>query len=159
MPLVASGCPARIAEALSREGPETLFANSHRPKGSMAGLWVYFSAFEQAHAVAQDDATPEGSLWHAILHRMEPDAGNSSYWYRTAGPHETHKALGEEAATILASYPDIGFQPSQPWNPSEFVDFCERARVEPGSSAEQAAREIQRAEWQLLFDYCARVKR
>jgi hypothetical protein len=33
--------------------------------------------------------------------------------------------------------------------------MCERARQQPGSDAERKAIETQRAEWQLLFDYCA----
>jgi hypothetical protein len=158
MPFVATGCPGEIAATLNRETPDTLFPNTIRRRAAMAGLWLYFSGFEQAHTLAQDDHTTEGSLWHAILHRMEPDAGNSSYWYRAAGPHVTHEALAADALGIVSRYPDSGFQPRRPWDPFEFVHFCERARQKPASPAAQAALEIQRAEWQLLFDYCARVR-
>jgi len=158
MPFVATGCPGEIAAALNRETPESLFPSAFRPHGAMAGVWLYFSGFEQAHTFAQDDPTTEGSLWHAIVHRMEPDAGNSGYWYRMAGPHLTHEALVEEALGIVLQYPASGFQPGRPWDPFEFVHFCERARRKPASSAAQAALEIQRAEWQLLFDYCARIR-
>ncbi len=34
-----------------------------------------------------DSETRECELWHAILHRQEPDAGNAAYWFRQAGPH------------------------------------------------------------------------
>jgi hypothetical protein len=34
--------------------------------------------------------------------------------------------------------------------------FRKNARQNPGSQLERQAREVQRAEWQLLFDYCAR---
>jgi hypothetical protein len=44
------------------------------------------------------------------------------------------------------------------WEPLEFIDLCEKARREPGSELEMVAREIQRAEWQLLFHYCAAPK-
>jgi hypothetical protein len=158
MPFVASGCPGQVATTLTTETPETLFPNAFRPHAALAGLWLYFSGLEQAHTLAQDDHTTEGSLWHAILHRMEPDAGNSGYWYRMAGPHVTHEALATEALGIVSQYTGSGFQPRRPWDPFEFVQFCERARQKPATPAAQAALEIQRAEWQLLFDYCARVE-
>ena len=41
------------------------------------------------------------------------------------------------------------------WDPFAFLSFCDRARHQPGSNQEKAALEIQRAEWQILFDYCA----
>jgi hypothetical protein len=37
-----------------------------------------------------------------------------------------------------------------------FIDYCEAARKNPGSPDEQKALLIQRAEWQLLFDWCAK---
>ena len=37
-----------------------------------------------------------------------------------------------------------------------FSLFCDRVQQQPGTDQEQVAMEIQRAEWQLLFDYCAR---
>jgi hypothetical protein len=160
IPLVAAGCPAEISRALSRQTPETLFLHARRPKAALAGLWLYFSAFEQAHSIAQDDPTTEGSLWHAILHRMEPDSGNSAYWYRQAGTHETHKSLSEEALSIVARYPKAGFHPCESWDPFEFIHFCDRARKAPKHDRDGVvvvALEIQRAEWQLLFDYCATV--
>src|SRR6516165_8739376 len=117
MPLVAAGCSPESESALKAENPAALFPNSYRPLAAMAGLWLYFSAFEQAHSLAQDDHSTERSLWHAILHRMEPDAGNSGYWYRTAGPHVTHEPLAAEAVAIMSRYPDAGFRPSRPWSP------------------------------------------
>jgi hypothetical protein len=44
------------------------------------------------------------------------------------------------------------------WDPFRFIDFCERARQMPGSTDEQLAKAVQLAEWQLLFDYCARKR-
>src|SRR5437763_722978 len=38
-----------------------------------AALWLYFDFFEESHAISQDLHTVEGSYWHAILHRREPD--------------------------------------------------------------------------------------
>jgi hypothetical protein len=44
------------------------------------------------------------------------------------------------------------------WDPFAFIELCERVRRRPGSVEEQRALEVQRAEWQLLFDYCAAKK-
>jgi hypothetical protein len=113
-----------------------------------AGLYLYFSFWEEAHETAQEIATPEGSYWHAIVHRQEPDAGNSNYWFRQVGRHAIFPELRERAAALGV---DFGLQ----WNPSRFVQYCEDARREPGGETERRALETQRAEWQLLFDYCA----
>ena len=62
------------------------------------------------------------------------------------------------AKPIVAQYPNSGFRASTKWDPFSFLNFCEKAREAPGSPSERAALEIQRAEWQLLFDYCARSR-
>lgn len=160
MPLVAEGpCSNEAYGLLKAATAKDLFPRSAHPKGAMAGLWLYFSCFEEAHQVAQDDASAEGSFWHAVLHRQEPDSGNSAYWFRRAGMHPVFPSLVEEASRIIQKYPEAEFRPSVRWDPFGFVLFCERARQQPYSPSEAAALEIQRAEWQILFDYCARPKK
>jgi hypothetical protein len=160
MPLVASGPSSNEAyQAIASFKPRELFAGASHPSGAMAGLWLYFSCFEEAHTVAQDDSSTEGSFWHAILHRQEPDSGNAAYWFRRVGAHPIMPELVEESARIIQRYPDAEFRPSVKWDPFGFILFCERARQQPGSQSESAALEIQRAEWQLLFDFCARPMR
>jgi hypothetical protein len=117
-------------------------------------LYVYLGAFEDAHETAQDLETAEGSFWHAILHRREPDAGNASYWFRQTGEHPIFPALLERAHGIA---PSRAF-PAR-WDPYAFIEFCEAARRSPAGGLETIAREIQLAEWQLLFDYCVRNRR
>jgi len=130
------------------EAIEPLAGRKLLPEAALAGLYLYFSCWEEAHEIAQNIATPEGSFWHAIVHRQEPDAGNSGYWFRQVGAHAIFPALREQAARI-----GVDFGPQ--WDPVAFIEMCERARQEPGSDAERKALETQRAEWQLLFDYCA----
>ena len=122
---------------------------------AMAGLWLYFSALDQAHNLVQNEESTEGSYWHAILHRQEPDDGNSAYWFRRVGRHTIYKDLAERALDIVQSNPAVGFRPSDPWDPFGFITFCEQARRHPGSESERAAIDIQRAEWELLFHHCA----
>jgi hypothetical protein len=41
------------------------------------------------------------------------------------------------------------------WDPFLFIEWCDEARQAPGSDKEQAALKIQRAEWDLPFEWCA----
>ena len=44
-----------------------------------AGDW------QTAHKIVQNDSSAHGSWAHGIVHLMEGDLGNASYWYRRAG--------------------------------------------------------------------------
>jgi len=129
MPLVMERCSSEAARERIRV--------SRAPQMVLCGLYVYFSCFEEAHALTQDIETAEASYWHAIIHRQEPNAENSRYWFRQVGAHPIFPMLAVA-------------------NPFAFIEMCERARQQPGSELEARARAIQRIEWQLLFDYCAR---
>lgn len=149
MPLVCAG-PANT-EAVRRlrlASAGEWFPGARSPEGAMAGLWLYFSCFAESHAVAQDLRTAEGSYWHGILHRQEPDDGNAAYWMERAGTHPVHEKLRAAAAKMGVA-----------WTPRSFIDYCARARREPGSDRERIALELQTMEWQLLFSWCAGVRR
>lgn len=149
MPLAGSRSSSRRAlELLRQTTASRLFAGSRAPDAAMAGLYLYFSCWDEAHTVAQSIQTAEGSYWHAIVHRQEPDAGNSAYWFRTVGAHPIFPALRERAAAL-------GIDVGPRWDPFAFIEFCEQARQQPGSELERKALEVQLAEWQLLFDFCA----
>lgn len=68
---------------------KTSMDNALPPKGitaSLAALWYAGkNDWEQAHAIAQDVPTREGSWVHAYLHRVEGDQWNANYWYSRAG--------------------------------------------------------------------------
>ena len=154
IPLVTGSTAGNTAARLrlSGETPRSIFPEARAPEAGLAGLWVYFSCFEEAHNLAQDIDTPDGSFWHGILHRQEPDPGNAAYWFRRVGQHPVFSALREKAESL-------GFPVAAVWNPFQFIEFCEKARRIPGSAEEVLACRIQLAEWQLLFDYCARPAR
>lgn len=150
MPLAPRACSsdADVAEVKKRKARE-LFPQARSPEGAMAGLYLYFSSLDDAHSIAQDLNTPEGSFWHGIMHRQEPDPSNAAYWFRQVGRHPLFPVLREEARLL-------GFDAGSQWDPFEFIEFCESARVRPGSDEERLAMRVQLVEWQLLFDYCAR---
>lgn len=124
------------------------------PAGAQAGFHLIQGDWEQAHGIAQDLHTPEGSYWHAILHRQEPDEWNSNYWFRQAGRHPIFPALNEKVAALIQEYSSTGFTVQDKWDPVRFTRFCETARARPGSEDEELAIQIQHAEWELLFHYC-----
>ncbi len=92
---------------------------------------------------SQELHTTEGSYWHAIMHRREPDAWNSKYWWRQVGYHPVFVQLDEEAARL-------GWRV---WDPAAFVDACEKER-DSGSERETLLSEVQLVEWGLLFAWC-----
>jgi hypothetical protein len=157
IPLVSGGCSSETArKLLKKQIPEDLFPHAYAPQEALGGLWLYFSCFDECHEIVQDLKSPEASFWHAILHRQEPDAANSAYWFRCVGAHPVFPDLVAAARNIVSPRPDARFRLAAKWDPFSLINFFEQARKQPGSPSEMVALEIQRAEWQLLFDYCAR---
>lgn len=146
--------PPAVRQALASVSARDLFPEAAEPAAPMAGLWPYFSAFDEAHALVDEPLTADGAYWHAIIHR-QPDDANAEYWFREAGEHPIFGPLADDAEDILLRYADVAWS-ARPWDPFAFVEFCAHARLHPESAAERAAREIQRVEWQILFDHSAR---
>jgi hypothetical protein len=114
-----------------------------------AGLWLLHNYIGEAHSISQDLDTPEGSYWHALVHRREPDFANCKYWFRRVGTHPIYEDLAKVAA-------ELGFGGAgTTWDPIAFVDACELG-LKNGGKAAEICRRVQRAEWELLFDYCWR---
>lgn len=99
----------------------------------IAGVWLYVDELDRSHTVSQgiDDAT--GAFWHGIMHRREGDFGNSHYWFDRVGSHPA-----------MANIPE--------YDAHAFID--EVAACEPNAPDPLIVK--QRAEWQALFDWCAR---
>lgn len=157
MPLALGRCSSPEAERrLDRRPAGEWFPRARAPQAAYSGLYLYFSCLDRSHTLSQDIATPDGSFWHGIMHRQEPDAGNAAYWFHRVGRHPVFPALLTAARSIVAQRPGSGLVFGETWDSIQFIHDCEQARRSPGSPLQQAALEIQRAEWQILFDYCAR---
>ena len=158
MPLTCTAglCP-EAHQLLKTLKPGDLFPKAANPTAPMAGLWLYFSGVEEAHELVNDSAERECELWHAIVHRQEPDSGNAAYWFRQVGKHPAFEKIARAAAEILDRLPEAEFRIGK-WDPFAFIAFCERARAQPATVHEQAALEIQLAEWQILFDHSAGIQ-
>ncbi|MBV8843804.1 MAG: hypothetical protein JO307_13425 [Bryobacterales bacterium] len=158
LPLTWNQRPSEdVRSLLSNLQPAQIFPGAPEPRAAMAGLWLYFDCFDEAHQAADSCENPNGYFWQAIVHRREGDSGNAAYWFRKTGAHPVYEPLAAEAAKIIHEFPKAEFRVGA-WDPYAFVMFCERAREQPASDQERAAQHIQRAEWQLLFDRCARPR-
>jgi hypothetical protein len=149
MPLAPLG-PGRPVEAarqqlaaLSDESFGPGVTDRNMAAACRSGLWLAFNFLDESHAISQGIDTPEGSFWHAIMHRREPDPSNSKYWWRKVASHPVLAQLREKA-------PALGYQFTDPY---VFVDFVERVR-DADTPDEELAKRVQKLEWELLFDWC-----
>jgi hypothetical protein len=142
------------------EAAETAFASGadrDMVTACRAGLWLAFDFLDESHRFSQDLHTPEGSYWHGLMHRREPDFANAAYWFRRVGDHPVFEPLRQAAARQAADGPaEAAFLTTQTtWDPFAFIDLCEAAYDER-SPAHEVCRQVQRIEWEWLFAHCFR---
>jgi hypothetical protein len=65
--------------------------------------WAAKGNWDQAHSIAQDEASADGAWVHAYLHRVEGDLGNAGYWYRQPGKPVATDAIETEWERMVLS--------------------------------------------------------
>ncbi|MCS7045117.1 MAG: hypothetical protein NZO58_02050 [Gemmataceae bacterium] len=163
LPELGPGAPVGdVRPLLASLREETLFAparvvDADAARACLAGLWLLFDFLDESHRLSQEIATVDGSYWHGLMHRREPDYGNAKYWFRRVGRHPIFPTLGVQAGQLAGSAEpcraaDLVARATS-WDPMAFIDLC--ATVAPGSPDARLCQRIQRLEWDLLFAHCA----
>jgi len=148
IPLTASEfIPHDLPADLISTPAEELFPHARDAKGALAGLLLIAGHWDLSHQVSQDVPSREGSYWHAIAHRVEPDTSNAGYWFRKVGPHPIFSELYLDAKNLLGL--------KNGWDPQLFLKWCDEARQLPNGKKAQIALQIQRLECDRLFSWCA----
>lgn len=133
--------------------------NQDAARCCIAALWLWHDFLDESHAISQEIHSMEGSYWHGIMHRREPDYGNAKYWFCRVPKHPVFEPLAQLAQQLARKEsldaPAKFLVEDNEWDPFQFVDLCESV-ARGRSRCEMVAREVARAEWQLLFTYCYR---
>lgn len=134
----------------------TVVSDRFMAQAVRAGLLLVADAWHEAHEVAQELNTVEGSYWHGIVHRREPDAGNARYWFRRVGTHPIFAQLGtwDSRLPLPAKQVFDKLIPSGTWDPFTFIDVC--MGNFDFDSPDRTFVTIQAREIRLLLDYCIR---
>ncbi len=126
-----------------------------------AGLFQIYDELDRSHDFSQDcqgeGKHVAGDYWHGIMHRREPDYGNSKYWFRRVGRHPIFYELGKHATQILDDCESSAASEwnrrmtSGGWDPFAFVDLSEVCSEKEDAPLELAAQQIQWREMMLLL--------
>lgn len=158
LPLFSSDFkPAADVCRLQSQDAASLFPGARNDQAALVGLLLRLGCWAESHAVAQDVSSAEGSYWHGIIHRIEPDSANAAYWFRRVGQHPIFPDLLRRVSEIFENGGPKHWRLKSAWDPFLFIDWCEEAR-QSGGQTEIAAVTIQMTEWQLLYDWCAAEK-
>ena len=126
--VVRQGASQELVQAVEQALADPALA----PPPLQSALWLYIDELDRSHTISQGIEDQTGSYWHGIMHRREGDFSNSHYWFNKVGQHP--------AMELIADY--------------DAHAFIDRAEAEADSPSE-ATLQLQRAEWQTLFQWCA----
>lgn len=100
-----------------------------------SALLLWNDDLDGSHTIAQDLDDLHGAYLHGVMHRREPDYGNSKYWFRRVGAHPLFPQLRAAALDLLAEEPagdphKQALEKTPEWDAFRMVDWCEAAADE-----------------------------
>jgi hypothetical protein len=155
-PLLAGLTPANVLD-----GP---VVNDDAAAAVLCGSWLWQDWIHESHDISQSIESPTGSLWHAVMHRREGDFNNAKYWYGRSRNHPALATMAREGVKLINASPAAGDDARTiirgGWDPYALTDFVESVYDSPDHHPPVAlARELQRLEFQILFDFTVRLAR
>src|SRR5262245_8408603 len=82
-------------------------ADDNAARCCVSALWLWHDFLDESHTISQEIETIDGSYWHGIMHRREPDYGNAKYWFLRVPGHAIFEPLAA-AARELAGKEQLG---------------------------------------------------
>ena len=166
LPPLGPGRPQAAFAARLEAADLTLWCGSENPNPPaaaccLAGLWLWNGFLDHSHKISQEIDTPEGSWWHGIMHRREPDSRNAAHWFRKVGNHPLFESLATKmqrlASERLIPKSASWLATVDCWDPFRFIDLCESARCSGDSDLQAYTREAATIEWYELFNHCRQL--
>jgi hypothetical protein len=151
---------ASLLEELKALSPQELLgggiARSDMALAVLAGLLLRADCLDDSHKVSQGIPTAEGSYWHAIMHRREPDYENARYWFRRLGEHPVFPRLAGHAwASPRAKAASEAVLRDGKWDPYRFIDLCEACETGARPELREGLEFLQDREVELLLAFCS----
>lgn len=137
--------------------PPEVSPNSSAQLACWSAVLLWVDDLDSSHEVSQSMPGREGSYWHGIMHRREPDYSNAKYWFRKVGSHPIHADLTQWVTAHVACNEVTDELDLKAWSPDRFVDLCHAKAASQGEMRE-ALKAIAAAEWFLLFNHCRQLK-
>ena len=113
-----------------------------------ACLLLWHDRLDAAHRLVQErEGDRDADCLHAIMHRREPDEGNSHYWWARVGRHPLAAELATEAKRLdlmVLNGPDGTFRPQ------EMSSACCRGTLPSTALRDLQACELRRMAVRLL---------
>lgn len=158
---LAKDCAKLVDCSLTELFAPAKITNRTMAEAARSGLLLLYDGLNESHTISQENESATGSYWHAIMHRREPDYGNAKYWFRRVGAHPVFDLLAQRATELAKPVLDANPWPAANWistgtnwSASGFVDLCSEIATANRKEHVELCKLIQRAEIELLLDYC-----